>query len=89
MYEPIHQPIQVTAKFGENGVEIIDFYWQNKKYDVSEITLTLKARHGREAVWIFHVTTHNAAFKLRFNTDSLKWWLEELTWDIEKDIIQV
>jgi hypothetical protein len=86
MYEHVHQQISVTASFlpGQRPV-ISQIEWQGKKYKIEATTLVTHARRGREAVWLFHVMTKTASFKLRLDTDSLTWWLEELTWDIEQD----
>lgn len=82
MYDKLHEKIQVTATFASNGKAIIErFTWKNKDYPVTEVTLITKAYHGRDTVWMFHVVTPTAAFKLRFDTDTMNWWLEESTWE--------
>ena len=47
--------------------------------------LLMKAGKGRETVWLFSVSTEAAAFKLRFDSDSLEWFLEEMVWDESED----
>lgn len=80
MYEPVHEKIQVIAEFSAGKGKVKSFTWRDKDYQVIEQTLEVKASHGRETVWIFYVVTESAAFKLRLDTDSLNWYLEEFTW---------
>jgi hypothetical protein len=86
MYQPIHEKISVTAVFlpGKNP-RLISFVWQDKEYLVEKLTLVTRAKHGREAIWMFHITTKTAAFKIRLDTESLTWWVEEYTWDSRTD----
>lgn len=86
MYEPIHEKIAVAATFEPGSrPRIHQFVWQNRTYKIIRTTMVNKARRGRESVWLFHVTTETMAFKIRLDTDSLIWWLEELTWDEAED----
>ena len=81
MYLSVHEPITAVAEFKHGHPEVKSFTWQARDYQVLKTTLRLKARKGRELVWLFCVTTATAAFKLRLDTDSLNWWLEEHTWE--------
>ena len=82
MYEKIHEKIAVAATF-EPGrrPQIHLFTWKDRTHKIIRTTLVNKARRGREAIWLFHITTESMAFKIRLDTDTLTWWLEELTWD--------
>lgn len=81
-YTPVHEKILVTVDFLPTGKhQIREFTWRKRNYLVTETILISQAFHGRETVWIFHVATATAAFKLRLDTASLTWWLEEYTWE--------
>jgi hypothetical protein len=80
-YDRVHEKIEVVADFKPGRVDIKSFTWKDKTYVVKEVNLTSKAYKGREIVWVFNVSTETAAFKLRFDTDLLTWFLEELTWE--------
>ncbi len=82
MYDPIHEQITVSAVF-EPGKrpQIHKFIWNNTLHTVTGQTLITKARKGRELVWMFHITTDTMAFKIRLDTDTMNWWLEEMSWD--------
>lgn len=81
MYDTIHEKISVVAEFTGAQITIKSFTWKEHLYDVLAVNLKVKANHGEEVVWLFSVSTATAAFKLRFDTGSLQWYLEELTWD--------
>lgn len=81
-YEDIHEPIAVVTDFGGNKKpKILSFTWQGREYKVKETNLVVRANKGREKVWMFHVSNERAAFKLRLDSDTLDWWLEEYTWE--------
>lgn len=80
MYDPVHEKIKVDAIFENGKVSVTRFKWKNKVYKVDQVTLVTKAYRGRDAVWLVYVTTLTAAYKLRFDTDTLNWWMEEFTW---------
>lgn len=85
MYAPVHAPIIVVAEFPEKGkVKIHSFIWEGKEYKIEQVDLVTRANKGNERVWLFNVSTKTAAFQLRLDTDNLKWYLEELTWDEAK-----
>lgn len=83
MYDKIHERITVKAIF-EPGKRprIKSFIWQGSEHIITRITLVNQARRGRELVWLFHVTTETMAFKLRLDTDSMSWWVEEKSWEV-------
>lgn len=81
MYDKVHDKISVVADFDGPKIHIQQFTWQDRIYKVEEVHLKVKATRGEEVVWLFSVSTINAAFKLRFDTGSLQWYLEEHTWD--------
>lgn len=78
----MHAPIQVKAEFLEKGKPIIhSFIWEGKEYKVEQVDLVTRANKGDERVWLFNVSTKTSAFQLRLDTDNLRWYLEELTWE--------
>jgi galactose mutarotase-like enzyme len=84
-YDYVHEPITVTAAFPPRGrVKITSFEWQGKTYTVDKVNLSTRANKGEARVWLFSVSTKTAAFKLRLDTDTLQWWMEEFTWDDAK-----
>lgn len=82
MYDYIHEPITVIAEFRTPKPQVHRFTWQQREHVVKALNLVTKARKGRDLVWLFHVSTDTGAYKLRLDTDTLQWWLEELTWEV-------
>ncbi len=86
MYEEVHEQISVAVCFKKGTKpKITSFVWRENRYDVEEVHLVSRARKGRECVWIFNVSTKSSAFKIRLDTDTLSWYLEELTWETNKE----
>ena len=81
MYDNIHEPIEVDAAFVPGKIIIKGFVWNSKNYEVQGIHLVSRARRGRDPVWLFSLSTENEAFKLRFDSATLQWFLEEYVWD--------
>lgn len=84
MYDPIHEQISVKVEFNNHDLRIISFDWQGREHLVDKINLITKARKGRELVWVYYVSNSGGAYKLRYDTESVTWWLEEVTWEENK-----
>lgn len=77
-YQKIHEPIKVATTSGERGISVRKFKWRDQVYQVTEQTLTAKAMRGADPVWLFSVLTDYGSYKLRLDTSTLHWWLEEI-----------
>ena len=51
--------------------------WNNRYYTVKKICYHHMVREGRVAIHIFHVTDGDIDFRLAFDTEALKWTLED------------
>ena len=93
-YEKIQEPISVIALFEEqHKPSIHKFSWKDRVYKVDEVNLINKMFKGQDVIYMFSVTAHQAntnpntprndlgAYKLRFDTSTLGWWLEEIYWE--------
>jgi hypothetical protein len=80
-YEQIGAEISVHAEFSNHKIRIVDFVWKQKTYKVDNINMIAKARRGRELVWVYYVSNIHGAYKLRFDTEAMQWWLDEVTWE--------
>lgn len=80
-YEHVHEPINIYFYTKNNKSYIRAFEWQNRIYKISRNNLITKALKGNKPVYLFSVSNDNGAYKLRFDTDSLAWWLEEIYWE--------
>ena len=81
MLEQLHEKIDVLAKYNRIGgtVTIYKLKWQNRPYNISKQAYVYKRRDGRNINHVFHVSNANLHFKILFNTETLTWWLEEVS----------
>lgn len=52
--------------------------WKGEQYIFSQIAYHHAQRQGRTLMHIFHVTDGKKDFRLRFDTEQLQWFLEEV-----------
>lgn len=77
MFEQINDPIEVISKFTENKLIPLKFLWQGREFVVQKINLSYSAWEGRSKIYYFAVSDSVNYFKLRFDTESLRWTLLE------------
>ncbi len=80
-YEPIHKPISVYIFSRRGRTKVKAFEWEGRIYKILANNLVTKARKGTVPVYLFAVSNENGAYRLRFDTDTLEWWLEEVLWE--------
>ncbi len=82
IYQDIHEQCELTLEFvpGKRP-RPISFNWRGRHYEVTEVSLLTKAKKGATPVWMFHVATNSGAYKLRFDTDTLETWVEQVMWE--------
>jgi len=80
-YEYIHDSIDVWVQFEKQKPQIRAFAWKNKLYKITSLNLITKASNGTVPVHLFSVSNNKGAFKIRLDTDTLSWWLEEIYWE--------
>lgn len=81
MLNLINQPISVVAIYDRIRNEVTPWRikWQGRIYTISQIGFHHTVREGRALQHIFSVTDGNTAFKLRHDTETLSWMLEEIS----------
>jgi hypothetical protein len=79
--EKISEPIDVGAVFGKNKIKPKWFVWQNRKYDIKEVTCAWKAREGEAVVQYFAVTNGATSFEISLNQKTMSWRLEKTILD--------
>ena len=80
MNEVINEKISViTIFYRQKGLTIPKkIRWQGRNYDIVKLTYHHKINEGRTIFHIFHVTDGNVDFRLKFDSNSLIWVLEEV-----------
>ena len=77
-YIKINERVDVLVDFVGQAVKPLVFKWGGRDYSVKKINLIHIAREGRDKIYYFSVTDDANYFKLKFNTSSLEWGLEEM-----------
>lgn len=78
MHQKIDEQIEVEVMFFKNRVKPVSFSLSGRVYDITTISLVHYVRQGQEKIYYFSVSDGTNFFRLRFSTDSLKWYLEEI-----------
>lgn len=73
-----NQQTDIIVIFTNNGVQPYIFKWAGKKFKVEKINLVHEQKLGDDKLVYFSVTSENNYFKLVFNTNKLKWFIEEI-----------
>ena len=53
--------------------------WNKRTYSITKIGYHHKIREGKNLFHIYSVSNQNLAFRLKFDTDTLHWILEEIS----------
>lgn len=80
MIEKVHEKIDVVSISRQNRgiVEPIRIQWKNKVYNIRKIGLAHPIHEGRTLCHIFEGTDGTTFFRLKHNTSTLQWFLEEI-----------
>ena len=71
------ETIEVIASFKDNGVFPHIIKWGQRRYRILKVNLVHTIKEGVVRIYFFSVSDGTNAFKLGFNTESLKWWIED------------
>jgi hypothetical protein len=74
----LNQPTEVITKFTKNGAQPLIFKYAGKKWIVEKVNLTYEKRTGDGKLVYFSVTSQSNYFKLVFETNNLRWRIEEV-----------
>ncbi|HNQ31272.1 MAG TPA: hypothetical protein PKG71_03670 [Candidatus Woesebacteria bacterium] len=81
MREMVHERVSVISVFSrEKGTVMpVKLRWQAKEYRMIKLGYYHRVPNGRFVNHIFHVTDGTTDFRLRFESETLHWILEEVT----------
>ena len=71
-------PIEIITIFTNKGPRPYTFKWANKRFKVEKINLVFEKKLGNDKLVYFSVTAESNYFKLCFNTNELRWYVEEV-----------
>jgi hypothetical protein len=77
----IHETIDVITIYKRLGSETTPYKirWNGRSHVITKIGYHHKVREGTTLYHIFHVCSNTLAFRLKHNSDSLQWFLEEVS----------
>jgi hypothetical protein len=81
MIQKINEPISVNLIYDhlKGRVYPQSVSWNNRTYQIKKIGLHHTFRQGKTLYHIFSVVTSTLFLKLRFNSETLMWRLEEIS----------
>ena len=81
MNERVFEIVRVVGSYNHEKNRYIPYKmrWRMRDYFIKRLAYHHKVREGRTLFHIFHVTDGNLDFRIRFDTESLNWTLEEVS----------
>jgi hypothetical protein len=80
MGEQLNEKVSVVFVYNAADGSIMPrkLQWRNREYILTKLGYHHAVRQGRTLMHIFHVTDDTTAFRLRLDTETLHWILEEV-----------
>jgi len=72
------EEIEIITIFTKKGPQPHIFKWAGQKFKVEKINLVYDQKIGNNKLIYFSVSSQDNYFKLVFNTNNLKWYIEEV-----------
>ena len=69
--------IDVIATFTGDGIFPRIIKWGQHRYKILEVNLVHAIKDGSVRIYFFSVSDRTNFWKLGFNTETLKWWIED------------
>lgn len=81
MIEKVNEFVSVLVVFDSKKKKVIPkrIYWKGRVYKILKVGLHHKYRQGRILFHIFSVSTKGLFFRLKLDTESLFWKVEQIT----------
>ncbi len=75
MTTEIKTPVKVVAVF-DGSVRPVRFKWNNRVFEIKEVTHTWMSREGNATIVHFSATDGANLYELAYNAVTMKWMLE-------------
>ncbi len=72
----ISESINVWVLFRGNLIQPHSFFWRNRQIKINVINLVHTSKEGSHLFYHFSVSSGGNFYRLRFDTNNLKWFLE-------------
>ena len=77
-YQTINQPITVLGVYTNGQFVPKKFRWGQRVLHIDSITLTANTTDGGTKQRLVSVVSGSEVYRLRFDREQEKWWLEEI-----------
>lgn len=77
----IQEPINVWVFFKGNLIQPHTFFWKDRKIKIDKINLVHTSKEGASLFYHFSVSSGGNFYRLKFDTNKLKWFLEAVDED--------
>jgi hypothetical protein len=71
------ESIDVIATFTTKGLVPHVIKWGKHRYKITTVNLVHAIKDGAVRIYFFSVSDGANSWKLGFNTETLKWWIED------------
>lgn len=80
MNEKINERVEVITIYRKTGAIVMPYKmrWNGREYFIKKLGYHHKVKEGKTIIHIFSCSDDSLAFRLRFNSDTLSWILEEV-----------
>jgi len=81
MIEKINEQISVITIYNRDKGTVLPWKvrWNGRDYTITKLGYHYRVKRGRFTHHIFTVSNATIAFKLLFDTESLYWWVQEVS----------
>jgi len=85
MLESINEQVSVITIYDRNKGSVMPYKvrWNGRDYLITKLGYRYRVKRGRFTHHIFTVSNSSIAFKLLLDTETLFWWLKEVSDGIE------
>lgn len=83
MLEKVGERVSVVTVYNWEGGRVmpVGVRWQGRLYKILKLGYYHRVKVGKALQHVFSVSTETVAFRLRLDSESLVWWLEEVSTD--------
>jgi len=79
VYQTVDEQIEAAVIYKQGEIKPVAFRWGNKKYFIDKVNLVHTRYEGAIKYYFFSVSTKSGGeYQLRYNTDNMKWTLDQL-----------
>ncbi len=76
MYQRLHETVVVAGVYHHSQFEPVWFDWQQKRYQIKQVTLVTDVKDGGVNKRLYSVQAGNDIYRLEFNRDTDDWILK-------------